>query len=181
YGCTLGTLAGAMAVWLYRQPSKPEDSDNPLRFVCTGPVLPEFAEFEKRFQLQLTTGFGMTELSFPLAAWKIDDVASCGRVRDGYPGFEVRLVDTHDEEVPVGEVGEFVVRTSMPWALNAGYFGMPDKTADAWRNGWFHTGDALRRDAEGNFYFVDRLKDAIRRRAENISSFEVEAGVNEHP
>src|SRR5687767_4216563 len=65
--------------------------------------------------------------------------------------------------------------------MNAGYFGMPEATAIAWRNGWFHTGDAFRQDAEGNYYFVDRVKDAIRRRGENISSFEVEAYVNGHP
>jgi crotonobetaine/carnitine-CoA ligase len=65
--------------------------------------------------------------------------------------------------------------------LNAGYWRMPDKTAEAWRNGWFHTGDAMRYDEDGNYYFVDRIKDAIRRRGENISSFEVEAYVGEHP
>jgi crotonobetaine/carnitine-CoA ligase len=65
--------------------------------------------------------------------------------------------------------------------MNAGYYGMPAATAEAWRNGWFHTGDAFRRDDAGNYYLVDRLKDAIRRRGENISSFEVEAVVREYP
>jgi crotonobetaine/carnitine-CoA ligase len=65
--------------------------------------------------------------------------------------------------------------------MNAGYLDMPEATVRAWRNGWFHTGDAFRRDEDGNHYFVDRLKDAIRRRGENISSFEVEASVNQHP
>ena len=65
--------------------------------------------------------------------------------------------------------------------MNVGYFGMPEKTAEAWRNGWFHTGDAFRCDEDGNYYFVDRMKDCIRRRGENISSFEVEAEVNAHP
>ena len=68
-----------------------------------------------------------------------------------------------------------MVRTREPWALNAGYHGMPEATAAAWRNGWFHTGDAFICDEDGNFYFFDRIKDAIRRRGENISSFEVEA------
>ena len=82
----------------------------------------------------------------------------------------------------VGEVGELTVRCRLPWLITHGYFEMPDATVKAWRNGWFHTGDALRRDAAGNFYFVDRLKDAIRRRGENISSMEVEryqSGVTE--
>jgi crotonobetaine/carnitine-CoA ligase len=93
----------------------------------------------------------------------------------------VRIVDEHDIEVPAGVVGELIVRTRVPWTVNAGYLGMPEQTAEAWRNGWFHTGDAFRYDEDGNFYFVDRIKDSIRRRGENISSFEVEAYVNEHP
>ena len=68
-----------------------------------------------------------------------------------------------------------MVRADEPWTLNVGYIGQPEATARAWRNGWFHTGDGFRRDAEGNYYFVDRIKDSIRRRGENISSFEVEA------
>ena len=94
---------------------------------------------------------------------------------------EVRIVDENDCEVGVGEVGELVVRTDCPWAVSHGYAGNPEATAAAWRNGWFHTGDGFKRDAEGNFYFVDRLKDAIRRRGENISSFEVESEILAHP
>ena len=74
-----------------------------------------------------------------------------------------------------------IVRTDRPWAMNHGYYKNPEATARAWRNGWFHTGDAFRRDADGNYYFVDRIKDAIRRRGENISSFEVEAEIVAHP
>jgi crotonobetaine/carnitine-CoA ligase len=99
-------------------------------------------------------------------------------VREGY---ECRVVDEHDMEVPPGQLGELVVRAEEPWRLNSGYFNMPEKTAEAWRNGWFHTGDGFTRDADGWFYFVDRTKDAIRRRGENISSMEVEAAVNDHP
>jgi len=74
-----------------------------------------------------------------------------------------------------------VARTRDPWALNAGYLRMPEETAHAWRNGWFHTGDGFRRDERGNYYFVERLKDYIRRRGENISAYEVEAAANRHP
>ena len=73
------------------------------------------------------------------------------------------------------------MRAGDPWVLNAGYYGMPEATANAWRNGWFHTGDGFKYDEDGNYYFVDRLKDAIRRRGENVSSFEVESFVNQHP
>jgi carnitine-CoA ligase len=91
------------------------------------------------------------------------------------------VVDENDCEVGVGVVGELIVRTDRPWAMNHGYHRNPEATAIAWRNGWFHTGDAFRFDATGNFFFVDRMKDAIRRRGENISSFEVEAEVCAHP
>ena len=93
----------------------------------------------------------------------------------------MRLVDEADCEVPVGTVGEMIVRTDTPWSMNHGYYKNPEATATAWRNGWFHTGDAFRRDAEGNYYFVDRMKDAIRRRGENISSFEVERVIAPFP
>jgi crotonobetaine/carnitine-CoA ligase len=74
-----------------------------------------------------------------------------------------------------------IVRSDLPWSMNAGYDGMPEATARAWRNGWFHTGDLFRRDEEGNYFFMDRIKDTVRRRGENISSFEVEAAVLSHP
>ena len=73
------------------------------------------------------------------------------------------------------------MRPRHPWTCSLGYYGMPEKTAEAWRNLWFHTGDALRRDEEGWFYFVDRYKDALRRRGENICSYEVEQGLLAHP
>jgi crotonobetaine/carnitine-CoA ligase len=96
--------------------------------------------------------------------------------------FDIRLVDPEtDREVPVGEVGELVVRPVHPWTCSNGYYNMPEKTVEAWRNLWFHTGDALRRDDDGWFYFVDRYKDALRRRGENISSYEVEQAVLQHP
>jgi carnitine-CoA ligase len=97
------------------------------------------------------------------------------------PGVEVRLLDEYDCEVPPGVTGEFCIRTDAPWAMNHGYHNMPEATATAWRNGWFHTGDAGRRDEDGNLYFVDRFKDAVRRRDEYISSLELETEINTHP
>jgi crotonobetaine/carnitine-CoA ligase len=92
--------------------------------------------------------------------------------------FEIRLVNPDtDEEVEVGEVGELVVRGRYPFVTSLGYYNMPDRTVEAWRNLWFHTGDALRRDEEGWYYFVDRYKDALRRRGENISSYEIEQAI----
>ena len=93
-------------------------------------------------------------------------------------GVEARVVDENDCEVAPGETGELILRTDRPWSMNHGYYKNPEATAKAWRNGWFHTGDGFKYDADGYFYFVDRIKDVIRRRGENISSFEVEAEVN---
>jgi crotonobetaine/carnitine-CoA ligase len=176
-------LIGAMAPFLLMQPKRPDDADTPLRHVMMGPLVPEVEEFKRRFGVEVGTGYGMTEIGAPFVSdgYKLANASSCGRLEPGLPGYDVRIVDEHDQPVAVGEIGELIVRTDEPWVLNAGYYGMPDATAAAWRNGWFHTGDAFRRDVEGNYYFVDRIKDAIRRRGENISSFEVEALVNQHP
>ena len=114
----------------------------------------------------------MTEVSTPIRSGKNPaPLGTCGRPR---PGVEARVVDENDCEVAPGEVGELIVRTDRPWAMNHGYYKNPEATARAWRNGWFHTGDAFRVGEDGQYFFVDRMKDAIRRRGENISSFEVE-------
>src|SRR5690606_18540735 len=104
-------------------------------------------------------------------------MGSCGRPRDGV---EARIVDDNDIEVEDSRIGELVMRSDTPWAFTVGYLNNPEATARAWRNGWFHTGDAFRRDAEGNYFYVDRIKDAIRRRGENISAFEVEREILHH-
>jgi crotonobetaine/carnitine-CoA ligase len=135
--------------------------------------------FRERFGVSIRTHYGMTEAGAVFNRHEVvDNLASCGTPA---PGYEVRLVDEHDYEVPVDEIGELVVRPDRPWTMSLGYLGMPDKTAEAWRNGWFHTGDGFKRDADGRYYFVDRIKDYLRRRGENISSFEVEQFVLEHP
>jgi crotonobetaine/carnitine-CoA ligase len=137
----------------------------------------------KRFDVAVTTGFGSTEIGGAIARVDVDgtDLACCGRPAEDPRGYDIRVVDELDREVPPGEVGELVVRTAMPWSITTGYFHDAEATAAAWRNGWFHTGDAMRYTAEGNLYFVDRFKDCIRRRGENVSSFEVEAYVLDHP
>jgi crotonobetaine/carnitine-CoA ligase len=96
-------------------------------------------------------------------------------------GFDAQVVDEHDGRLPDGEAGELVLRADEPFAFANGYFGMPDKTVEAWRNLWFHTGDRVVREADGAFRFIDRIKDAIRRRGENISAFEVEQVLQSHP
>jgi crotonobetaine/carnitine-CoA ligase len=180
FGIRAAGLVGPMAALLMLAPPRPDDADTPLEKVFLGPLIPEVEAFKERFGVVVGSGFGMTEVGVPLGTDGFDlaNATSCGRVR---PGYQVRIVDAHDEELPVGAVGELVVRSDEPWCITPGYFRQPEKTAEAWRNGWFHTGDGFRCDADGNYYFVDRMKDAIRRRGENISSFEVEAAVNQHP
>jgi crotonobetaine/carnitine-CoA ligase len=180
YGCTTTALIPAMMNWLLDQPPRDDDFDNPLRFVNGAPVVPRVDEFRRRFGVQMRTQFGGTEIGTALVAGPdvTADRESQGKVVA--PGYEVRVVDDHDYEVPDGEAGELVVRTSQPWRMLAGYFDMPDETAAAWRNGWFHTGDGFVRE-HGRYHFVDRIKDSMRRRGENISSGEVESYVNSHP
>jgi crotonobetaine/carnitine-CoA ligase len=180
---TAAALVGPMAPFLMLAPERADDTEHPLRYVMMAPLAPEVEAFERRFDVQVGTGYGMSEIGivFEARPGSLANGTSCGRVRGGWPGYEVRIVDEHDAPVPAGHVGELVVRSRDPWAINLGYDGMPEAGVAAWRNGWFHTGDGFRTDADDNFYFVDRMKDTIRRRGENISSFEVEACVLAHP
>jgi crotonobetaine/carnitine-CoA ligase len=182
HDCVAAAIVGPMTAFLHSQPAQDDDGDNPLRAVLCGPLIPQLDEFKKRFGVEVATCYGMTETGAVLSTgWDHGPTSACGRARQDYPWPEVRVVDENDEPLGPGEVGELVARAAEPWSLNAGYYGMPEATATAWRNGWFHTGDAFRYDEDGNYYLVDRLKDAIRRRGENISSFEVENIVREYP
>lgn len=176
---TVVFLLGIMGAVLDSQPPAIDDADNPLRTVFIIPVLEDMAAFGRRFGCDVYSIYNMTEICTPIITEPNPSVpGTCGRLR---AGCEVRLVDEHDCEVPDGEVGEFVVRTDVPWGMNHGYYKMPEATASAWRNGWFHTGDAGRRDSDGNYFFVDRMKDAIRRKGEFISSLELEIELCAHP
>jgi crotonobetaine/carnitine-CoA ligase len=177
-GTTCLTLLGAMVPFLMKAPPTPRDRDHPLTKVVLVPLSDDSQAFARRFGVDVYTTFNMTETAWPLVSERNPTVrGTCGRPRDG---IEARIVDDNDCELPVGETGELILRADVPWSMNHGYHNNPEATARAWRNGWFHTGDAFRRDGEGNFFFVDRLKDAIRRRGENISSFEVEAVLGMH-
>ncbi|MCB1474899.1 MAG: AMP-binding protein [Rhodobiaceae bacterium] len=172
------TLVSAMVSFLVRAPASDGDRDNTLKTVSAVPVNEDAMNFGKRFGVDIYSSFGMTEISAPITIGPNPDIiGSCGRPR---AGVEARIVDENDCEVAVGEMGELILRSDTPWAFNHGYLKNPEGTARAWRNGWFHTGDGFKRDADGNFYFVDRIKDAIRRRGENISAYEVEREILEH-
>ncbi len=171
---TTSGLIGSMASFLDKAPIKKGDADNTLRMI-TLMLNQQAINVARRYGFSYLSGFNMTELSGPLIC-EIDCpvVGSLGKPRTGC---ECRVVDDHDYEVGPDEPGELIVRTDQPWTINMGYLNRPEATAQAWRNGWFHTGDLVRRDADGNFFFIDRKKDAVRRRGENVSSVEVEAGV----
>ena len=176
---TSAFLLGAMATFLLKQQPHARDRDHGLRMVFIVPLGQSGPAFRERFGVDVFTLFNMTEICTPLIS-RANPVkhSICGRPR---AGVEVRLVDENDCSVAVGEVGQLILRTEAPWAMNHGYNNNPQATADAWRNGWFHTGDAFIRDADGDYRFVDRLKDAIRRRGENISSYEIEVELLSHP
>jgi carnitine-CoA ligase len=182
FKATKSFLLGAMANFLQRQPPDQDDRDHPLRKVIMAPLLSDLPDFIARFGVSVACGFGATEFNSPIMFLNADnakDPSTVGKVRSDL--FEVQVVDDNDEKVPPGVLGELVVRSKEPWLLTLGYWRRPEWTLDAWRNLWFHTGDAGRYDEDGTFYFVDRKKDAIRRRGENISSMEVEGIVSQHP
>ncbi|HVZ45785.1 MAG TPA: AMP-binding protein [Ramlibacter sp.] len=177
-GTTCLTLLGSMAPFLMKAAPSPRDRSHPLRQVVMMPLIDDAVQFGERFGVQVYTTFNMTETSWPIFSDPNPGVrGTCGKARKGV---EARIVDANDCELPPNTDGELILRTDAPWTMLAGYLNDPSATAAAWRNGWFHTGDILRCDGEGNFFFVDRLKDAIRRRGENISSFELENEVMQH-
>ena len=176
---TVVFLLGVMATFLLKEPESEDDQDHPLRMVFIVPLTEDATRFADRFGVTVHTIFNMTEISTPIISPPNPNEAGyCGKARDGVT---LRVVDENDIEVPPGAVGQLIIRADQPWAMNHGYYKDPQATADAWRNGWFHTGDAFRMNADGAFYYVDRIKDSIRRRGENISSIEVETQVNAHP
>jgi crotonobetaine/carnitine-CoA ligase len=177
--CTVVFLLGVMATFLIKQPPRPNDREHSVRVAFMVPFTDDAPAFTERFGVDIYTIFNMTEVASPcVSEANPTKRGTCGKPR---PGVEVRLVDEYDCEVPVGSIGEMLVRMDRPWGLNSGYNNNPEATATAWRNGWFHSGDGFRQDEDGYFFFVDRVKDSIRRRGENISSFEVEVEVCAHP
>jgi crotonobetaine/carnitine-CoA ligase len=178
FGATHTTLVSTMADFLYRQAPRADDADTSLRRIQMAPVIREAEEFKRRFGLELCVGLGQTEAAAPIVApYGTTIPGGCGWPR---PDFEVRLVDEHDREVEPGEVGELILRPTEPWSVMLEYHREPEATRDKWRNLWLHTGDLLRQGEQGQLFFVDRNNDAIRRRGENISSYEVETETRSH-
>lgn len=177
---TVTYLLGAMVPILLSIPKSKNDTRHHLRIILA-PGVPSraSAEFSHRFGTTLVDGFASTESNFVIGCSANEQRSgTMGRVR---PGVHARVVDDHDDPVPAGAPGELVLRADDPFVFSTGYFGMPEKTIEAWRNLWLHTGDRVSCDEDGYFRFIDRIKDSIRRRGENISSFEVEQVILTHP
>jgi carnitine-CoA ligase len=177
---TVVYLLGAMVPILLAQPAGEGERTHRVR-LGLGPGVPAAAaeDFQARTGVLLLEGYGSTETNFVIAT--APDSPRRGVMGWLRPGFDARVADEHDAVLPDGEAGELMLRADEPYAFSNGYFGMSDKTVEAWRNLWFHTGDRVVRESDGAFRFVDRIKDAIRRRGENISSFEVEQVLQSHP
>ena len=180
---TATILIGAMANFLLKAPAHPHDRGSGLRKVLQQPLTHDPSAFAERFGVEIYTQFDMTEVGTAIVSESVAGAARPGNAYRGraHPGFELRLVDENVCEVPIGEAGMLALRCGVPWVIVPGYFRMPEATVAAWRNGWFHTGDVMRRDTHGNYYHTDGPKDVILWRGENTLSFEVEEAVLSHP
>lgn len=179
-GATVTYLLGAMVHILLKAPPGPGEKDHRMRVGLSPATSPELVEqFHQRFGVRLIEGYGSTETNMIMS--NVNGGYAPGTMGRVQPGFEVRIVDENDCEVPRGAPGELVVRHLEPFSVANGYFANPEATASAWRNLWFHTGDRVVCDEQGIYHFLDRIKDAIRRRGENISSWEVEQALLSHP
>lgn len=176
FDVTYAPLVGVMATYLMRQPPSARDRDHRVERIAVGTTFPEVEEFRERFGTEVFCSYGLTEAGGALVGRA--EATGCGWVR---PDYQARLVDEYDQEVAPGDVGELVLRPTEPWTFMAGYHNCPGATVEKWRNLWLHTGDLMRQREDGQFVFVDRRADTIRRLGENISSVEVESQIVEHP
>jgi crotonobetaine/carnitine-CoA ligase len=175
--------AGAMVSMLYNLPPDPRDPQLPLRFISAAPIdARNYRDIEKRYSCRVVTMYGMTE-AFPIAVKSVADEGVPGTSGRPTPNFEVRILDTHGNPLPAGTVGEIACRPKLPHVMSEGYVVAPPPPGLLVQPypQWFRTGDLGMLDSEGNLTYIDRLKDALRRRGENISSVEIETVVMRHP
>ena len=181
-GATVYAGVGMMGMAMLAVPESPADRDHTVRCTLMLPFAPdEQRRFEERFGLtMLSQMYGQTE-GGAITFCALSEERKPGTIGKPSPFYDLRLVDDDDQEVARGEVGEIVIRPRKPYGMYLGYWRKPDATIEAWRNLWHHTGDQGRMDDDGFITFVDRKKDAIRRRGENVSSVEVEIAIQRHP
>jgi crotonobetaine/carnitine-CoA ligase len=179
-GATVTYLLGAMVPILLKQPVRPQEREHSIRIANGNAPAPEVdRETRERFGFWVAECYASTEagcvLGAPLAEQRL------GAMGRPMPGYEAIVADDLDRAVPTGTSGELLVRAQHPFSLATGYNRMPEKTVEAWRNLWYHTGDRVVEEEDGYLSFVDRMTDSLRRRGENISSFEVEQVLLTHP
>lgn len=183
HGVTAAMSHGPMTELLFQTPERPDDRDNPLRRMSSAPIPAGIGDrFVERFGVHLMELWGMTEVDNPIWQPKHERHrhGSCGKVCDEW--FDVRIADpATDLPVPTGEIGEILVRAKIPFTIFQGYIDAPQQTVASFRNGWFHSGDFARIDEDGYVSFVDRSSERIRRRAENVSSYEIEMVAQRYP
>jgi len=178
--CNVTLMLGSMAMLLWTREPSPQESIDTVVCIPAPPPLLQGA-MAQRWGCKFESNYGLSEAA-PVTRSGHDiplRPGSSGKIVTEY--FDVRIFDDDDVEVPVGDVGEVVIRAQAPHVMFDGYYRNPEATLEKYRNLWFHTGDLGRVDEDGYFYFVDRKDDYLRRRGENISSYEVEAGIARHP
>ncbi len=177
--CTEANYIGGIIPILLKQEKHENDGDNPIRLMV-GAAAPqdEWHEFQRRFNTKILEVYGMTECYCCLASpYDEPRAGSCGKA---ITGWDVQIVDDDNKECEPGKLGEFIARSQREYVGTSGYYNNSEATDDLIQGGWMHTGDLGRMDEDGYFFFVDRKKQAIRRRGENISSFEVESVISAH-
>lgn len=185
YNATQTMTLGAMHMFLWNEPRRDDDADNPLRTACMVPLPQKLvAPFCERFGLEgVVQGFGQSEAMLVLSKLETPTRQLKPNALGGLAGedMELKLLRDDGQEAAPGEVGEFVIRPLTPHVIFSGYFENPEATRDAFRGEWYCMGDLGMKDAEGNFFFVDRKKDCIRYKGRNISSLQVESVAAAHP
>ena len=159
----------------------PLEQNNPVRQSVLVPPPTNRRQLEERWGLKILSQYALSEacpVAVLAAGEAYDKPRTSGRVSEAV---DLRIVDEYDRELPCGQAGEIVIRPREPWTMLTEYNAKPEATSRAFRNFWFHTGDRAYLDEEGYLFFVDRVKDAIRRRGENISAYEIELILSAHP
>ncbi|WP_143833706.1 AMP-binding protein [Oceanobacillus senegalensis] len=177
---TAFNFMGSMLTILMKQPERSDDADNPVKKAYGAPTPIEiYEDFQQRFGMEISEVYGSTELGTVAAnAAETFRKGACGQI---VPIYDCEIHDDEGKPCPVGKSGEIVVRPKKPGIMFTEYYGNPVATVNSWKDLWFHTGDTGRMDDDGYLYFIDRKKDVIRRKGENISSYEVERVINDHP
>lgn len=178
YGVTTFNALGAMIPILMKQPPRPDDADNPVNLVfsaaCPASV---WAAFEERFGLRIIEGYAAVDGG----GYSSINFGQSPKGSIGIPANPHRIIDDDGNDVPVGEPGELVFEIDDPKLRRVDYYKNEAASAARFEGGWFHTGDLVKADEGGNLWFVDRKTDSLRRRGENISSWEVERELDQHP